>query len=98
MARRDEVPHTGTQRANRLAMDARHPRGSPWLFPSALAGSASAPQHREWTGRDLGVNLLGGRNRAIGELVLECPPSLVAKALGYSTQVAFLHADTAAEP
>jgi hypothetical protein len=48
--------------------------------------------------RDLGVNLLGARNRAIGELVLECPPSLVAEALGYSTQVAFLHADKAAEP
>ncbi|WP_133803488.1 hypothetical protein [Kribbella caucasensis] len=27
--------------------------------------------------------LLGARNRAIGELVLECPPSLVADALGY---------------
>ena len=48
--------------------------------------------------RDLGVNLLGARNRAIGELVLECPPSLVADALGYSYQVAFLHADKAAEP
>jgi len=48
--------------------------------------------------RDLGVNLLGARNRAIGELVLECPPSLVAEALGYSPQVAFLHADKAAEP
>lgn len=48
--------------------------------------------------RYLGVNLLGGRDRAIGELVLECPPSLVAEALGYSPQVAFLHADKAAEP
>ena len=48
--------------------------------------------------RDLGVNLLGARNRAIGELVLECPPSLVAEALGYSTKVAFHHADKAAEP
>ncbi|MBM7790080.1 CBS domain containing-hemolysin-like protein [Tenggerimyces flavus] len=28
----------------------------------------------------------------------ECPPSLVAEALGYSTQVAFLHAGKAAEP
>ena len=46
----------------------------------------------------LGVNLLGARNRAISELVLECPPSLVADALGYSYQVAFLHADKAAEP
>lgn len=48
--------------------------------------------------RDLGINLLGARNGAIGELVLECPPLLVAEALGYSPQVAFLHADKAAEP
>jgi hypothetical protein len=35
--------------------------------------------------RDLGVNLLGARNRAIGEAIgelgLECPPSLVAEAI-----------------
>lgn len=48
--------------------------------------------------RDLGVDLLGTRNRAIGELVLQCPPSLAAEALGYSSQVAFLHADKGAEP
>lgn len=48
--------------------------------------------------RDLGVNLPGARNRAIGELVLEVPPSLAAEALGYSAKVACLHADTAAEP
>lgn len=48
--------------------------------------------------RDLGVNLLGARNRAIGDLVLERPPSLVAEALGCSSQVALLNADNAAEP
>jgi hypothetical protein len=44
------------------------------------------------------VNLLGARNRAIDELVLEVAPSLVAEALGYSAKVAFLHASRAAEP
>jgi len=71
---------------------------SPWLFPSTLAGRHLHPNTVMDRIRDLGVNLLGARNRAIGELVLECPPSLVAEALGYSTQVAFLHADKAAEP
>lgn len=71
---------------------------SPWLFPSTLAGRHLHPNTVMDRLRDLGVNLLGARNRAIGELVLECPPSLVAEALGYSTQVAFLHADKAAEP
>ena len=71
---------------------------SPWLFPSTLAGRHLHPNTVMDRLRDLGVNLLGARNRAIGELVLEGPPSLVAEALGYSTQVAFLHADKAAEP
>ena len=71
---------------------------SPWLFPSTLAGRHLHPNTVMARLRDLGVNLLGARNRAIGELVLECPPSLVAEALGYSAQVAFLHAEKAAEP
>jgi len=68
------------------------------MFPSTLAGRHLHPNTVMDRLRDLGVNLLGARNRAIGELVLECPPSLVAEALGYSPQVAFLHAEKAAEP
>jgi len=71
---------------------------SPWIFPSNRAGQHVHPNTVMDRLRDLGVKLLGARNRAIGELVLECPPSLVAETLGYSTQVAFLHADKAAEP
>lgn len=71
---------------------------SPWLFPSILAGRHLHPTTVMDRLRDLGLNLLGARNRAISELVLQCPPSLVAEALGYSTQVAFLHAGKAAEP
>lgn len=71
---------------------------SPWIFPSTLAGRHLHPNTVMDRLRDLGVNLLGARNRAIGELVIEVPPSLVAEALGYSAQVAFLHADKAAEP
>lgn len=71
---------------------------SPWLFPSTLAGRHLHPNTVMDRLRDLGINLLGARNRAISELVLEVPPSLVAESLGYSTQVAFLHADKAAEP
>ncbi len=71
---------------------------SPWLFPSTLAGRHLHPNTVMDRLRDLGINLRAARNRAIGELVLECPPSLVADALRYSQQVAFLHADKAAEP
>ncbi|WP_193408772.1 MULTISPECIES: recombinase XerD [unclassified Pseudonocardia] len=71
---------------------------SPWLFPSTLAGQHLHPNTVMSHLRDLGINLRGARNRAIGELVLECPPSLVAEAFGYSSHVAFLHAEKAAEP
>ncbi|GAB3497566.1 recombinase XerD [Flexivirga lutea] len=71
---------------------------SPWLFPGYVPGRHLHPNTVMDRLRDLGINLLGARNRAIGELVLECPPSLVADALGYSHQVAFLHANKAAEP
>jgi len=63
---------------------------SPWLFPSTLAGRHFHPNTVMHRLRDLGVNLLGARNRPIGELVLAVPPVLVAEALGYSRQVAFL--------
>lgn len=71
---------------------------SPWIFPGSRAGTHLHPNTVMDRLRSLGVNLLGARNRAIGELVLECPPSLVADALGYSYQVAFLHSTKAAEP
>lgn len=71
---------------------------SPWVFPGYAAGRHLHPNTVMDRLRDLGINLLGARNRAIGELVLECPTSLVADALGYSHQVAFLHANRAAEP
>lgn len=71
---------------------------NPWLFPSTLAGRHLHPNTAMDRLRDLGLNLLGARNRTISELVLEIPPSLAAEALGYSPQVAHLHADKAAEP
>jgi len=71
---------------------------SPWIFPSTLAGRHLHPNTAMERLRDPGVNLLGARNRAIGELVLECPPSVVAEALAYSAEVAFLHANKAVEP
>lgn len=84
--------------ANRPNLRTAAGPASPWLFPSTLAGRHLHPNTVMDRLRDLGINLLGARNRALGELVLECPPSLVADALGYSHQVAFLHAEKAAEP
>ena len=71
---------------------------NPWLLPGTLAGRHLHPTTVADRLRSLGINLRGARNRALAELVLECPPSLVADALGYSHQVAFRHAGKAAEP
>jgi len=69
-----------------------------WVFPSRQAGLHLHPNTVMERLRGLGIDLLGARNRAIGELVLEVPPSLAADALNYSYQVAFRHAAAAAEP
>jgi hypothetical protein len=45
--------------------------------------------------RDSGIHLLGARNAALRELVLEMPPPIVASALGYSAQVTEKHAEDA---
>jgi len=87
-----------THLAHRPNLRAGAGPNSPWLFPSIRAGQHLHPNTVMDRLRNLGVNLLGARNRAISELVLEVPPPLVADALGYSHQVAFKHADSAAEP
>jgi hypothetical protein len=48
--------------------------------------------------RRLDINLLGARNSALGNLVAEIPPPLVAELLGYSYQVTQRHAELAAQP
>ncbi|WP_369046424.1 hypothetical protein [Sinomonas sp. P10A9] len=70
---------------------------SAWLVPSPLAGRLHPNAVMDRL-RDLGVNLLGARSRAIGALVPECPPSPVEEALGHGAQMAFLRAGKAAEP
>ncbi|MCH6470355.1 recombinase XerD [Sinomonas terrae] len=70
---------------------------SPWLFPGARAGHHLHPNTIMDRLRSLGIDLQGARNRALDDLVTQMPPSVVADALGYSYQVAFLHANAAGE-
>lgn len=42
--------------------------------------------------RDRGIDLLGARNAALRQLVLDMPPALAAAALGYSPETAEYHA------
>lgn len=73
-------------------------RGTPWLFPSHHPGQHLNPQSIMFRLRDLGINLQGARNTAMQQLVSEVPAPLVAEMLGYSYQVAHLHAQQATQP
>jgi hypothetical protein len=51
-------------------------------FPEAHPGTHLDPQSIMLRLRKLGVDLLGGRNSALQNLVAEVPPPLVAELLG----------------
>ena len=70
---------------------------SPWLFPGTRAGQPLHPNTIMNRLRSLGIDLQGARNAALDEHLLVSPPPLVADALGYSHQIAFLHADKAGD-
>jgi len=70
---------------------------SPWLFPSTRAGQHLHPNAFVARLRSLGIDLRGALNTALDEHLAVTPPPLVADALGYSHQVAFLHADAAGD-
>jgi hypothetical protein len=71
---------------------------SPWLFPGTRAGHHLHPNTIMLRLRGLGIELRGALNTALHEHLSITPPPLVADALGYSDQVAYLHADAAGEP
>lgn len=65
---------------------------TPWIFPGGRAGAHLHPNTIMIRIRSLGIDLRGGRNRALGDLVATVPPAIVADALGYSQQVVHKHA------
>ena len=65
---------------------------SPWLFPGYRPGQPLNSSYLMRRLRDAGIHLLGARNSALRQLVLDMPPAVVAQALGYSPQVAENHA------
>jgi site-specific recombinase XerD len=70
---------------------------SPWLFPGTSAGQPLHPNTIMHRLRSVGIDLRGARNTALDEHLLVSPPPLVADALGYSHQIAFLHTDAAGD-
>ncbi len=68
---------------------------SPWLFPGYRPGQPLHASYLSRRVRDAGVPLLPGRNSALRQLVLDMPPAVAARSLGYSPTVAEAHARNA---
>jgi hypothetical protein len=71
---------------------------SPWLFPGRNAGSHLRSSTLRRRVKEMDVNLLGARSGALRQLVLDCPPPVVADMLGYSYQAMDRHALRAGSP
>jgi len=67
-----------------------------YLFPGYRPGRHIGAQTAMHVLRGLGLNLQGGRNSALRNLVQQAPAPLVAEMLGYSNQVTTRHQQLAA--
>lgn len=57
---------------------------SRWLFPGMNTGQHGTENSLRADVRNLGIELLAARNAALRQLVLDCPPAVVASLLNYS--------------
>ncbi|HEV2809527.1 MAG TPA: hypothetical protein VGV93_03910 [Acidimicrobiales bacterium] len=71
---------------------------SPFLFPGRTAGHHLRPSSLRLAVIQMGIDLMGARSGALRQLVLECPPTVVADARGYSYQAMDLHVRRAGSP
>jgi hypothetical protein len=71
---------------------------SPWLFPGRSADSHVRPATLRSGAMAMGINLMAARSAALRQLVLDCPPAVVADMLGYSYQAIDRHAVRAGSP
>jgi hypothetical protein len=71
---------------------------SRWLFPGHRADSHLTPGTLRRRVMAMGVNLVGARSGALRQLVLDCPPPVVADMLGYAYTTIDRHALRAGSP
>jgi hypothetical protein len=71
---------------------------SPWLFPGRTTLNHLTPGVLRKRAMDMGINLVGARSGALRQLVLDCPPPVVADMLGYGYQAMDRHAIRAGSP
>lgn len=69
---------------------------SPWIFPGVSPGQPVSPNWLMIQLRNHGIELQAARNGALRQLVLDMPPAIAARVLGYSAIVTETHARHAA--
>lgn len=71
---------------------------SPWLFPGRQAGTHKTADGLRTQVTKMGINILSARNATLRQLVLDCPPPVIADALGYTHNTTDRHATQAGSP
>jgi len=65
---------------------------SRWLFPGRIAGCHITPDLLRIRVRAMGIDNLAARSGALRQLVLDCPPTVIAEMLGYHSVTIEHHA------
>jgi hypothetical protein len=65
---------------------------SPWLLPGTAAGRHICPSTLHMPTARMGIDSVAARTAALRQLVLDCPPSVVATLLGYRPATIDRHA------
>ncbi len=78
--------------ANRANMNTAVNPGCQWLFPGQRAGLPLMPVRLRRQLHELGVPVTQARTASFRQLVLQAPPPVVARALGYNYGTAAEHA------
>ena len=68
---------------------------SPWLFPGRMANTHLTAGLLRGEVRAMGISNLGARSGALRQLVLDCPPTVIADMLGYTYKAIEHHAQQA---
>lgn len=68
---------------------------SPWLFPGRMANTHLTAGLLRGEVRSMGISNLGARSGALRQLVLDCPPTVIADMLGYTYRAIEHHAQQA---
>ena len=78
--------------ANRANMNTAVNPGCQWLFPGQRAGLPLMPLRLRRQLHELGIPVTQARTASFRQLVLQAPPPVVARALGYDYGTAAGHA------